>query len=256
MNILKYQAERVPLSQPLIEMLREKLEEQHSPDDSCSVSSYDIEPAINKKQQFQTLLKKQQTTQVMDMLSLIKNQIVKFNVKKLFHLWAIYHPEDTNGQIVSQTIFKKNNHRQVNKIYEELLQKNQKLRSNVRLTRTLNISLQNTVDETTEKTTHQRRPRQTATTSMQKSTSFPICSVTTKTASLQLLRLLDNTGFSRNWLRLIDWNAYHAKKLPIIMCYTEYHINELIRICRTANRFPLYLLPSYLHKSVKELLRL
>lgn len=284
-------------------MLVSKLQER------LDTNRVNLQPVVDKS--FRNLNKKQQNVLIMQMLTKINNQILKFNVKKLFQIWAIYHPEDINCQIISQLMFKgsssstttptttntttatitaaaaattNNTHHYIDKIRLELLQKNRKIRKNNAAKRMLqrspagynaaliggeyccmnNAYATMSVIEANGRTAGNRKytAATTATTTTNNATSRTPTKRQRQDAfkipaavEYQLFRALDKRGVL-SCAHLFDVSTYHVTDLPLLMCYTDYHIQKLIDICRKARTFPIHLLPVYLRRDVELLLRL
>lgn len=239
---------------------------------------------------FRSMRKKEQNAVVMGLLTRINNQILKFNVKSLFLVWALYHPEDANSQIIARIIFKKSTVIDVNSVKRELWMKNAKLRRNstagvaaaaasgAAAAAAAAASLVScTADRPTLATHPSPWPKSTTLTHNTRSLSYATLHVadTRKPAmdsvlgkrvrklapfclstwtNLQLFRAIDSRILG-HCSRFFDAPSYRVKDLPVILCYTQYHIDRLIDICKTSRTFPTHLLPSYLRDDVERLLR-
>lgn len=201
---------------------------------------------------FRNLLTKHQRRRLMRILNRVNQQILRFNIKKLFQLWALYHPEDVNAQIVSQLIRKQTGGGctvSVNELRDELCAKNHKApRSATELTKETAAIMNSRLfrgefcsrGAFADVTTTDRRRRLSA------------------DRNLWLMRLVNVKSLDRCYQFFDDQYhgapCYHVSDLPIIKCYTEHHVDRLIEICRTATAFPLYLLPRELRAEVHALL--
>lgn len=274
-------------------------------------------------QTFRTLRKKQQNSIVMGLLSRVDNQILKYNVKKMFQIWALYHNEDVNCQIISQMMLKKNVESDINVIRAELRAKNQKVRKHT-ATQNLIRSTNSTYEQTRGNVRNSQNPfvgasmfsadycfknsyatlnyaaesgevgnwrsrenaeRESDTVGSRgvdghsedgdggddcggqfgDTAEPPAKKCRTRrvqterlrlpsAAENQLFRAIDNRGLLQ-CSKYFDVTVYRVHDLPLIMCYTDHHIEQLINICRTSRTFPIHLLPRYLRADIELLLK-
>lgn len=228
---------------------------------------------------FRSLRKKEQNALVMGLLTRINNQILKFNVKSLFLIWALYHPEDANCQIVARIIFKKSTVIDVNAVKRELWLKNGKVRrhstagvaaaaaSGAAAASTVAASMAScSANNSDTILTHNTRSLSYATLHMADTRKPAMATVLGKRvrkrapfclsawSNLQLFRAIDSRILGQ-CSRFFGAPSYRVKDLPVILCYTQYHIDQLVDICKKSRTFPLHLLPTYLRDDVGRLLR-
>lgn len=214
---------------------------------------------------FKSLRKKEQNSLIMKLLSRVNNQILKFNLKKLLQIWAIYHPEDTNCQIIANMMFKKSGKVDIETIKQELRSKNKKIRRNS----TINSK------RFSNSTSEAYFPYSASAYAVMRVVEEKDLGVTAKKsnvsgkykrrhqsffqippmANLQLFRAIDSRGIL-HCTKLFDQVPHHIRDLPLIMCYTDHHIEKLIEICQHSKSFPFHLLPVYLRKPFEMLMRL
>lgn len=227
---------------------------------------------------------------IMNVFGRINSQILKFNVKKFLQMWSLYHPEDVNCQIIVHVMFKKAAKCDIDTIRRELRMKNSKSRAtsaknsctsvwngkNCRVRWPKNNrnnagtgmnelkhfyyvnyggwqTTNDSEEETRRRTTGEQReePPECREQSVIEETRKCISDET----QFALLRCLDNRGILE-CSQLFDTNIRYVKDLPLIMCYTDYHIEQLIKICQTAKKFPISVLPRNIQKDTLRLLRM
>lgn len=250
----------ITINRVVVEQLREQLETSRATEQAASTQ----QPLLRQLKQ------KQQEAIIMRVFTKINNQILKLNVKKLFQIWSIYHPENVNCQIISQRLFKGAS-ADLASIRQELLLKNQKTRKNNGMAKRalqkgpagfnaallggeyccLNNSYatMTVLDGSTAAAASTAAVR--SSTKRQRKDAFKI----PPSANLQLFRSLDKRGLL-NCARMFDASTYHITDLPLIMCYTEYHIDKLLEVCRRSRSFPVHLLPVFLREDAIRLLRM
>lgn len=282
---------RLRVEQPLSSLLKESL-------NSLRRRNQSREPV------FRSMRKREQNAIIMSMLTRINFQILKFNVKKLFQIWALYHPEDVNCQIIAQVMFKKTAKCDIETIRRELQAKNSKIKKNSSSSSSSSkCNSSSSVGSSggfrgfrgvaaatiaaaaaAASATFARLKREgayleglsfgsstAAATGGLYATMMPATTVdhhesparTVRAAvdplspntKFNLFRCVDNRGLLQ-CSKLFDANIYHVKDLPLILCYTDYHIDQLIKICQTSKNFPIDLLPRYLQKQTAQLLKL
>lgn len=212
---------------------------------------------------FKSLRKKEQNSLIMRLLSQVNNQILKFNLKKLLQIWAIYHPEDANCQIIANMMFKKSVKVDIESIKQELRSKNKKIRRNSTLAskQTPNSSIENyfpysssayAIMRVIEEKDVGAGKKPTALKSKRRRQTFFHLSPMT---NFELFRAIDSRGLLQ-CTKLFEQVPRHIQDLPLIMCYTDHHVEKLIEICQHSKTFPLHLLPVYLRKPFEMLMRL
>jgi hypothetical protein len=189
---------------------------------------------------FRAMRKREQNALIMNMLTKINYQILKFNVKKLFQIWALYHPEDINCQIISQIMFKKNSVCNINTIRKEIQVKNRKSKRSTRSS-TNYARYENKISGGLYATLQVKHGER--------------LTIGVPETKLELFRALDNRGLLQ-CTKFFSTSIYRIKDLPPIMCYSDYHIDRLIETCRKSKSFPIHLLPVYLRKDANNLLRM
>jgi hypothetical protein len=212
---------------------------------------------------FRALRKREQNAMIMAMLTKINYQILKFNVKKLFQIWALYHPEDTNCAIIAQIMFKKSANQDINTIRKELQAKNRKSKKGYPKNMGANYAKYEQKISGGLYATLQVRPPSSCgggggnnTGEQDRERSRPtVLAYGSPELKLRLFRALDNRGLLQ-CAKFFSTTVYKIRDLPLIMCYTDYHIDQLIDVCRRSKQFPLHLLPVYLRKDAQNLLRM
>lgn len=194
---------------------------------------------------FRAMRKREQNALIMNMLTKINFQILKFNVKKLFQIWALYHPEDVNSQVISQIMFKKNANHDIETIRREIQMKNRKSK---RSSTGKNARYANKINGGLYATLHVKSNENAK-------SSSNAAAVAAAETRLQLFRALDNRGLLQ-CSKFFSTAIYRIKDLPLIMCYSDYHVERLIETCRRSKSFPLHLLPVHLRKDANNLLRM
>nr|WQF02810.1 MAG: hypothetical protein [Apis mellifra filamentous-like virus] len=163
----------------------------------------DAIPSKMTRQIFFGLTKKQKLLYLTRLLNRLNSQIVKFNVKKLFQMWAVYHRED---RVVAGLldIFFKNPSRSVTRIRREILEKNAK--------------------EFKQKKHRDQTCRAVAN-------------------KCQLLRMFDKRSLRYCLESFETTTGRLVQQLPQILCFEAHNVEELLERCARGTKFPIELLP-------------
>lgn len=167
-----------------------------------------------REKTFTRLTKKMKTLYVLNVINRLRNQTVKFNVKKLFQIWLVYHRDDHIVKSICDIVFKNHTY-DIARIREEILRRNQKL-----------IKTKKQRDDNCRK----------------------ICE------DNELLRIFDKKCLNyclRNFQCSI---MELKKKIPTILCFNASDIDHIIETCKREKNFPIHFLPNSVGENVRAIL--
>lgn len=163
---------------------------------------------------FMKLTKKMKLLYLVNTLNKLKNQIVKYNVKKLFQIWHLYHREDKIVSAIVGILFKIPQYN-IQILRNALLNKNKKQVKN-------------------------------------KKQRDEICREICQNANL--LRIFDRKNIKYCLDNFNTTTAKLKKRIPIIMGFNENDIDAMVKICLYDKTFPLHLLPNIIAMDMKQIL--
>lgn len=163
---------------------------------------------------FMKLTKKMKTLYVLNVINDLRNQTVKFNVKKLFQIWLVYHRDDQIVKSICDIVFKNRTY-DIGKIREEILRRNQKL-----------IKTRKQRDDNCRKISENN----------------------------ELLRIFDKKCLNYCLKNFHCSIVELKKKIPTILCFNESDIDHIIDTCRREKNFPIHFLPTSIASNVHRLL--
>lgn len=163
---------------------------------------------------FMKLTKKMKTLYVLNVINDLRNQTVKFNVKKLFQIWLVYHRDDQIVKSICDIVFKSHTY-DIGKIKDEILRRNQKL-----------IKTRKQRDDNCRKISENN----------------------------ELLRIFDKKSLNYCLKNFHCTIVELKKKIPTILCFNESDIDHIIDTCRREKNFPIHFLPASIALNVHYLL--